>query len=340
MQEIAAGLGVQEHEHVQVVHDREAGLLCIVALHSTAAGPAMGGVRRTGHPTFASALEDVLRLSRAMTRKANAAGLPLGGGASVIVDASEQAPYPALDAFADVIDLLGGLYVATEDLGTTPGDMDRIGRGTSWVVGTAEANGGAGNPSPATARTVLGAIEHALRVASGSPELASRRIGVLGAGKVGEALIGRLAQRGAEVLVADPDRERAFRVADLPGVRVVGPQQLLAEPLDVLAPCAGGGTLSRETIRGLRARVVCGAADNVLADEALAWELHAAGVLHVPDFVANAGGIVRAGGAFLRWSEERVDAELQAAIDRAGALLDAASAQGVPPLELALDLRG
>lgn len=336
MHEIAASLGVQGHEHVQVVHDRTAGLLCIVAIHSTASVPAIGGVRRAGYPTLGAALDDVLRRSHAMTRKINMAGLPLGGGASVIVDASKAAPYPMLDSFADVVDLLGGLYVASQDLGTTPGDMDRIGRGTSWVVGTAEANGGAGNPSPATARTVLGAIEHALRIAHGSPDLAARRVGVLGAGAVGGELVARLAQRGAEVLVADSDRERTFRVADLPGVRVVDGEQLLTEPLDVLAPCAHGGTITRETVRTLRARIVCGAADDALAEEALAHDLHAAGVLHVPGFVANAGGIIRSGGTLLRWSDERIDHELNAAIARTGELLDEAHARSADPLDVAL----
>lgn len=335
MHEIAASLGVQEHEHVQVVHDRTAGLLCIVAIHTTASVPAIGGVRRAAYPSLDAALDDVLRRSRAMTLTTASAGLALGGGASVIVDASKAAAYRTLDAFADVVDLLGGLYVATQDLGTTPGDMDRIGQATSWVVGTAEANGGAGNPSPATARTVLGAIEHALRVTYGSPDLTSRRVGVVGAGKVGRDLVTQLAQQGAEVLVADSDRERTFAVADLPGVHVVDGEQLLTASLDVLAPCACGGMITRETLPTLRARIVCGAADNVLADDALAHDLHAAGVLYVPDFVANAGGVVCSGGAFLRWSDERVELELDAVIARAGELLDEADARRVPPLALA-----
>lgn len=336
MQEIASVLGVAEHEHVQVVHDRESALLCVVAVHSIDAGPAMGGVRRARYGSLAAALDDALRRSRATTLACRAAGLPLGGGASVIVHASDPVPYATLNAFADVVDLLGGLYVVTEDLGTTPEQMDRIGLGTSWVVGTAEANGGAGNPSPATARTVLGAIEQALRITHGSHDLAARRVGVLGAGKVGADLVRRLVRRGAEVLVADPDRERAFRVADLPGVRVVDADQLIAEPLDVLAPCAGGGAITRATIGRLRTQVVCGAAADDLSDDAVARDLHAAGVLHVPGFVAGAGGIVRAGATFLRWSDERIDGELDAAVARAGALLDAAVAQGVPPLEAAL----
>lgn len=336
MDQIALSLGLADHEHVQVTHDRRSGLLCIVAVHSAALGPSMGGVRRTAYPTFEAALDDALRLSQAMTLKNSAAGLPLGGGKSVIVDAAPHASTQLVDAFAETVASLGGRYVAAEDIGTTPVDMDRIALRTEWVAGVSPQNGGSGDPSPSTARTVLGAIEHAVRVVHGSGDLAGRRIGVIGAGKVGGSLVAQLAERGATVLVADVDPERVRAAAMLPGVSGTTVEQLLREPLDVLSPCARGGIVSRATVAGLRAGIVCGAANNILADDALAADLHAAGVLYVPDFVANAGGIVQVGGEFLGWTADAVERSLGGVVGRVGALLDEAAAAGELPLELAL----
>lgn len=335
MQEIALSLGVHEHEHVQIVRDRPAGLLCIVAIHSTALGPSMGGVRRTTYPTFEAALHDALRLSKAMTLKNSAAGLPLGGGKSVIVDGSEQASPELLDAFADVVEGLGGRYVAAEDIGTTPSDMDRIAGRTTSVAGVSRERGGTGDPSPSTARTVLGAMEHAVRVVHGSADLSGRRVGVIGAGKVGGALVAELSARGAEVVVADVDPLRARAVTSLPRVRSAEVAELLAERLDVLAPCARGGVLTRETVGDLQAGIVCGAANNILEHDGLAAVLHAAGVLYVPDFVANAGGIVQVGGEHLGWSEEAIEDALDGVVQRTGSLLDEAAAAKAEPLQLA-----
>jgi len=336
MQAIVESLGLAGHEHVQVVHDARAGLLCVVAVHSTALGPAMGGVRRTSYPDLDAALRDALALSSAMTLKNSAAGLPLGGGKSVIVDGAPRASAELLDGFAAVVDALGGRYVAAEDIGTTPGDMDALAQRTRWVAGVSPAQGGTGDPSPSTAATVFGAIEQAVRVAHGSADLAGRRVGVLGAGKVGGALVELLAARGAELLVADLDRARLADVAARTGARAVAVEELLEARLDVLAPCARGGVIARDTVGRLRAGIVCGAANNILADDALADDLHAQGILYVPDFIANAGGIVQVGGEFLGWSGERRAEALAAAIARTGTVLDEAAADGVPPLHVAL----
>lgn len=334
--QIAQSLGLADHEHVQITHDRSSGLLCIVAVHSTALGPAMGGVRRTSYPSLEAALDDALRLSLAMTLKNSAAGLPLGGGKSVIVDAAPRASARTVDAFADTVAALGGRYVAAEDIGTTPADMDRIATRTRWVAGVSPQNNGSGDPSPSTARTVLGAIEHAVRVVHGSADLSGRRVGVIGAGKVGGSLVAQLAARGAQVLVADIDAERVRAAEELPGVTGTTVEQLLRERLDVLAPCARGGIVTRAAVADLRAGIVCGAANNILADDELAADLQAAGVLYVPDFVANAGGIVQVGGEFLGWPAEAVERSLDEAVARVGRLLDDTAAGGEIPLERAL----
>ncbi len=325
-----------EHEQVRVVSDEGRGLLCVVAIHSTVLGPAMGGVRRMSYESLDDAVEDALRLSRAMTLKNSAAGLPLGGGKSVVVDGAAEFRADAVNAFAEVVEGLNGSYVAAEDIGTTPGDMDRMAAITRWVAGCSPSNGGSGDPSPSTARTVLGAIEQALRVVHGSVDVAGRRIGVVGAGKVGGRLVESLITRGAEVVVADRDRARVAVLAELPGVRVADVEEVAAAELDVLAPCARGGFIARETLTKLRTRIVCGAANNILASDDVAFALHDAGILYVPDFVANAGGIIQVGGEFLGWTQDEIESALAEAVERVGSILDEAVVENETPQSVAL----
>jgi glutamate dehydrogenase/leucine dehydrogenase len=325
-----------DHELVRVVRDEQAGLLAVVAVHSTALGPSMGGVRRRAYASLDEAVTDALRLSAAMTLKNSAAGLPLGGGKSVIVDASAAASGALLDAFADALEQLGGRYVAAEDIGTSPRDMDRIAARTRWVAGQSEAHGGNGDPSPSTAVTVFGALRAAADARWGTDELAGRAVGVLGVGKVGGALARLAAEAGAQLVLADalPGRAEAL-AAELPGALAVTPQELVERRLDVLAPCATGGLLTPELADRLDAEIVCGAANNMLLTDAVADRLALRGVLYVPDFVANAGGIVHVGGAFLGWDEARIETCVQASIARAGEVLAEAQARGVTPLAVA-----
>jgi glutamate dehydrogenase/leucine dehydrogenase len=328
-----------DHERVRVVRDPEAGLLAVIAIHSTALGPAMGGVRRRAYASLDAAIDDVLRLSSAMTLKNSAAGLPLGGGKSVIVDGSAEPSGAVLDAFAAALEELGGSYVVAEDIGTTPAHMDRIGRTSRWVSGLSAANGGSDDPSPSTARTVFGGIRAAARLRWGSDDLRGRRVGVLGVGKVGGGLAARLAAAGADLVLADVDAERAHALARTYGdARVVEPGALLAEDVEVLAPCATGGVLTTGMAAGLSAEIVCGAANNILLTDAVADELSDHGILYVPDFVANAGGIIHAGGRFLGWDDRRIGAALDAATARVGDVLAESDRRGVPPLVVAHEL--
>lgn len=326
----------QSHEQLEICSDDHAGLLAVIAVHSTTLGPAMGGVRRAHYPSLEAAVTDALRLSRAMTLKNSLAGLPLGGGKSVIIDAATR-PSPALlDAFAAQLDRLGGRYVAAEDIGTTPDDMDRIAVGTRWVAGRSVEAGGTGDPSPSTARTVLGAIEHAYRLVCGADDLEGARVGVIGAGKVGGRLATLLAQRGAEVRIADIDRERAQTVAAETGAMICEPDALLSADLDVLAPCARGGVVTAANVDSLRMRILCGAANNILECDSVADSLALAGIFYVPEFLANAGGIIQVGGEFLEWDGTRIEAELQRSVDLAGEILEQASAGAGSALQIAL----
>lgn len=335
LEDLAVG---SEHELVRVMRDDATGMVAIIAVHSTALGPAMGGLRRRAYASFEEALEDVLRLSAAMTLKNSAAGLPLGGGKSVLLDASVEPADELLDAFADGLELLEGRYVVAEDIGTTPRHMDRLAARTRWVAGQSPGAGGNGDPSPSTAVTVFGALRAAAAARWGTDDLVGRTVGVLGVGKVGGALARMAAEAGARLVVADvqPGRAEAL-AAELPDAQVAAPELLLDHSLDVLAPCATGGLLTPEVADGIDVDIVCGSANNILATDAVADRLAERGILYVPDFLANAGGIIHVGGAFLGWDETRIEACVDAAVARTGEVLGEAAERRVSPLAVALE---
>ena len=322
------------HELVRIVRDDEAGLLAVIAIHSTVLGPAMGGVRRLGYPSVDDAVYDALRLSAAMTLKNSAAGLPLGGGKSVIVDAGAEPSDALLDAFADAVEGLAGGYVAAEDIGTTPSHMDRISARTSWVAGQSHDAGGNGDPSPATATTVFGSMLAAAARRWREPDIEGARVGVLGVGKVGGRLASMAAMAGAEVIVADVDAARATSVAAAVGAEVVEPDDVISLSLDVLAPCARGGVLTPDVAASLAVEIVCGAANNILSDDAVADRLAERDILYVPDFIANAGGIIHVGGSFLGWKAATIAEQVSESVDRCAGVLDEASRRGVTPLRV------
>ncbi len=286
------------HERVELVHDADSGLQAVIAIHSTVLGPALGGLRvRRYEGGLPEALDDALRLSRAMTLKASAAGLDLGGGKAVLLADADDDPArrtARLRAFAQEVERLGGTYITAEDIGTTTADMDLLAEHTHHVVGTTRRDGLGGDPSPSTARTVLGAMAVALEVLDGDADLAGRSVGVIGLGKVGRRLAERLVRAGARVVGTDPVAD-ACRNASALGVEIApSAAELLAGPLDVLAPCAVGGMIDAATAAKARCRVVCGSANNPLADERAAAELARRGILYVPDFLANCGGLIQA----------------------------------------------
>jgi glutamate dehydrogenase/leucine dehydrogenase len=325
--------GSDTHELVRLVRDPGVGLTAIIAIDSTALGPAMGGVRRRPYPTLESAVADARRLSTAMTLKNAAAGLPLGGGKAVIVDAGGEPSDAMLDAFAGALEQLGGRYIAAEDIGTTPHHMDRLARTTRWVTGRSTERGGSGDPSPATARTVFGAMRAAARQRWGEADLRGRTVGILGVGKVGAALAALVAGAGADLVLADIDPARAETVAAVhPRATVAGVDALPTAPLDLLAPCATGGLLGPGISGELRCEIVCGAANNMLIDDAIADELAERDILYVPDFLANAGGIILVAASHLGWPPARLERQLEAAISRTAQALEGAARGGFPPL--------
>lgn len=302
------------HEQVVFGHDVPTGMRAIIALHSTALGPAAGGCRLWPYATVAEAVADVLRLSRGMSYKNAMAGLAFGGGKAVLIGESRHKTPELFEAFGRLVDSLGGRYVTAEDVGTSTADMAHVARATRYVAGLGRAPGEAGgDPGPKTALGVFLGIKAAVKFRLGRTDLAGVSVAVQGAGGVGYHLCGLLAAAGALVRVADVRPAAVQRVVDEFRARPVAVEDVLFADVDVLAPCALGAVLTTQSIPRLRARVVAGAANNQLAQGQDGQGLPAAGILYAPDYLINAGGIISVsreyhGGA----SEAQVIADIQA----------------------------
>jgi glutamate dehydrogenase/leucine dehydrogenase len=305
--EITEVMAERGHEQVVFVADAATGVRAVIAVHSTALGPSLGGVRFWHYAHEADALTDVLRLSEAMSLKASAAGLHQGGGKAVVLwpDPHCARSPEQLVVLGRAVDELGGRYIAAEDVGATTADMDGIARVTPWVTGVSESLGGSGDPSPVTAVGVYAAMRAAARERWGSPGLAGRHVVVQGAGKVGTALARLLVADGARVSVGDVDRARVGSLVAELGVDALPVHDVLTTAADVVAPCALGGVLTHASVDALACGIVCGGANNQLATVEIDDALAARGILYVPDFVANAGGILNIAQEFVGYSRER-----------------------------------
>ncbi|MDA3922522.1 MAG: hypothetical protein PF501_17865 [Salinisphaera sp.] len=279
------------HEQVCFFHDAATGLRAIVAVHSTALGPGVGGVRIRNYADDNEALTDVLRLSEAMSYKAACAGLACGGAKAVVMG-----PFPAdrragMHALAGFVERVGGRYVATEDMGMNESDIALLNDKTRFAVGRALEDGGSGDPSPYTAQGVIVGMRSALKAAGMSGDFAGLKVAVQGCGNVGFGVVERLLARGAQVLVSDIAAQATARAEQL-GATVVDNEVILAQPVDVIAPCGIGAILNETSIPKLQCRVVAGAANNQLATAADGQRLSERGIVYAPDFVINAGGLI------------------------------------------------
>jgi valine dehydrogenase (NAD+) len=321
------------HEQVVFCNDPASGLRAIIAIYSTALGPALGGTRFYPYASEADALDDVLNLSRAMAYKAACAGLDLGGGKAVIIgDPALDKTEALLRAYGRFVQAVGGRYYTACDVGTYVEDMDIVARECSFVTGRSPAYGGAGDSSILTAYGVFQGMRAAAQVAWGSPTLRGRRVGISGVGKVGHHLVEHLLADGASVVISDVAREAVDRVRVVhPEVDAVDPDALLAEPMDVYAPCALGSALSDETVPALSAQIVCGAANNQLAHPGIEKLLEERGVLYAPDYVVNSGGLIQVADEIEGYSEPRARAKATAIFDTTLRIFSLATAEGVPP---------
>jgi leucine dehydrogenase len=319
-----------DHERVVFCRDPEAGYRAIIAIHSTVAGPAVGGTRLWSYPNEADAVTDALRLSKGMTYKNALAGLPLGGGKAVILagDADREA---LLRAHGRAIERLGGLFRTAEDVGTSPADMAILRRETRHVAGLPDGSGGSGDPSPRTAHGVVRAMHAAALHRWGSDELAGRTVTIQGCGHVGYHLAVELSGLGVRLRVSDVDPERVLRVTTATGAEGIPADRIFDAEADLFAPCALGGILNAETIPLLRVEIVAGAANNQLSEPADGDRLRERKILYAPDYVVNAGGVIGGAPELLGWSEEEVPARIDGIYDTLLAVLRLAAAEGVSP---------
>jgi valine dehydrogenase (NAD+) len=323
-----------DHEQVVFCRDVESGLKAIIAVHSTALGPALGGTRFYPYASEADALADVLALSRGMTYKNSLAGLDLGGGKAVIIgDPRTDKTEVLLRAYGRFVEALGGRYLTACDVGTYNADLDVVARETRYAHGRSEAYGGCGDSSVLTAYGVFQGMRAAAQHTWGSPTLSGRTVAVAGVGKVGSWLVGHLVDDGADVLVTDVDPAAVARLqARYPQVKAAtDTAELLATPHDVYAPCALGGALDEQSVATLPASIVCGGANNQLATPEVAEQLRGRGILYAPDYLVNAGGVIQVEDERHGFSFVRAQSKASGIFDVALRVFAAADAEGVSP---------
>ena len=322
-------------EDVLVWRDEITPLTAIVAIHSTALGPAVGGTRWQPYASFDDALNDALRLSAAMTKKSAVAGLAFGGGKAVVIGDQNAKSIDQLRSYARFLNQIEGRFVTTTDVGTTTRELDQLRAWARHVAGLSAMLGGAGDTSGLTATTVLGGMRATFEALDGAAagEFAGRRIVVIGVGKVGSKVARRLAVAGAQLTIADIRADAAAELAAELGAIAAPLDEAWTLPCDLLSPNALGGVFSAETIPTLRCRAICGAANNQLAREPQDAELLAErGILFAPDYVVNSGGLISVAGELSGWSPARSEQHAEGVYEVTRRLFRDAAAAGVTPM--------
>jgi leucine dehydrogenase len=332
------------HEGVHAFSDEKSGLKCIIAVHSTARGPAAGGCRMWPYADAEAALEDALRLSRAMSFKNAMADLALGGGKAVIIGDSRTQKSPALfEAFGASVEQLGGRYWTAEDVGVSPADLTHARKRTRYVAGLEGHPGASGDPSPVTAEGVFRGVQLCVRRALGR-ELDGVTVAIQGVGHVGGYLADKLHAAGAELILTDVNAEVLHAVAARTGAQVVAPGAIFDVDAEVFAPCALGGAINAETLPRLKAKVIAGGANNQLADAETGRAVFNHGLLYAPDYVINGGGIINVAGEIRAIERGEafdagwVDAKLGRLTRTLEEVLDRAAAENRPTNEVANEI--
>ncbi|MCX5387728.1 Glu/Leu/Phe/Val dehydrogenase dimerization domain-containing protein [Streptomyces sp. NBC_00083] len=323
------------HEQVVLCQDRATGLRAVIAIHSTALGPALGGTRFYPYATEAEAVADALNLSRGMSYKNAMAGLDHGGGKAVIIgDPETIKTEELLLAYGRCVASLGGRYVTACDVGTYVADMDVVARTCQWTTGRSPENGGAGDSSVLTAFGVFQGMRASAQHLWGDPTLRGRTVGVAGVGKVGRHLVGHLLADGARVVITDVREESVRALTELhPEVTVAADTEALirTEGLDIYAPCALGGALNDTSVPVLTAKVVCGAANNQLAHPGVEKDLADRSILYAPDYVVNAGGVIQVADELHGFDFDRCRTKAAKIFDTTLAIFARAKEDGIPP---------
>jgi leucine dehydrogenase len=321
------------HEQLMFCRDAASGYHGIIAIHSTMLGPAVGGTRFWNYASEEEAIVDALRLSRGMTYKCAAAGMPLGGGKAIIIGDNQTKDREKLfRAHGRFVEKLGGRYITAEDVGTGPADMEYVALETSYVGGL---DGKGGDPSPWTGLGTFRAMQAAAEYRWGSADLHGKRVAIQGCGNVGYNLAKELHAAGARVVVSDLDADKVNRaVRDFEAVSV-SPEKIYSIEADVFAPCALGGIIDDKTLPQLKAEIVCGAANNQLLEVRHGDALEERGILYAPDYIANSGGVLSGGADLFGWSPAKVRAKVLAIYDTLLSVLAMAEAEGIPTYKAA-----
>ena len=311
---VIAQMTLNNHEQVLFCNDNDTGLKAIIAIHNTVLGPSLGGTRMWPYNNEMEALTDALRLSRGMTYKSAAAGLNLGGGKAVIIgDSKTQKNETMMRRFGKFVNSLSGKYITAEDVGVNTKDMEYIKMETDYVSGLPLNMGGSGDPSPVTAYGVYLSMKASAKEKWGNDSLTGKKIVVQGIGNVGENLVKHLVKEGAKVSIYDINEERLQLVAKETGAAVIAdPKGIFDMDMDIYAPCALGATLNTDSINRLKCSIVCGAANNQLAEETVHGKMiMEKGIIYAPDFVVNSGGIINVFYELQGYNRERAMAHAE-----------------------------
>lgn len=330
---------MQQHqfEHIHFFHDPKTSLKAIIAIHNTTLGPALGGCRFYPYASETDALNDVMKLSRAMTYKAAVSGLNLGGGKSVILgDPKKIKNTDMMLAFGACIERLKGEYYTAVDSGTTSQDMDTIRDRTKYVTGCSPQKGGAGDPSPITALGVFHGIRAALKFKFGSDEVKGKTIAIQGIGNVGLRLSHLLFEAGAKLILSDTNLLQLQTLSKTFSCETLPPSEILKVRCDVLAPCALGGILDEATISTLQTTVIAGGANNQLKNLELGKTLHDKEITYAPDFVINAGGLIHVNQELTGDTQSHVLEKTKNIYDTILAILNRSKIENKPSNEVAI----
>ncbi|NNE58873.1 MAG: Glu/Leu/Phe/Val dehydrogenase [Hellea sp.] len=302
-----------DHESVHLFSDPESGLKAVIAVHSTARGPAAGGTRMWHYQTDQDAIDDALNLSRAMSYKNAMADIPFGGGKGVIIHPDGKINRRQLfEAYGRAIDSLGGIYCTAEDVGVSTSDMTHVSRHTKFVGGLDQGKAASGDPSPVTAEGVFRGLHVAVKNRLGVDSLSGLKVAVQGLGHVGYSLCEKLAAAGAKLWVADINQAAVKKAEHDLGATIVDPADIHAQRADIFAPCALGGAINSESIEEIKASIVGGAANNQLDTSDMGHALMRREILYCPDYVINGGGIINVAAELSgkydpRWVDQKLD---------------------------------
>ncbi|MCD9027676.1 leucine dehydrogenase [Luteimonas sp. BDR2-5] len=319
------------HEQVVFCHNKDVGLKAIIAIHNTVLGPALGGTRMWPYASEQEALNDVLRLSRGMTYKNAVAGLNIGGGKAVIIgDPATDKSEGLFRAFGQFVESLGGRYITAEDVGIDVNDMEFVYRETQYVTGVHQVHGGSGDPSPFTAYGTLQGLLAALNRKFGNEEVGNYSYAVQGLGHVGMEFVKLLKERGAKIFVTDINKARVDRAVSEYGAEAVGLDEIYDVDADVYSPCALGGTVNEQTLPRLKAKIICGAANNQLATNAIGDEVEKRGLLYAPDYAVNAGGVMNVSLEIDGYNRERAMRMMRTIYHNLTRIFEIAERDGIP----------